>query len=79
MYAAPVVFVDYQRADYGGPSDELLQYYFVFLREKQSRDGMGTDVISRVLRLCRVSSMVHAIVTASPQTQCIVLCVKYTP
>lgn len=52
---APVVFVDYQRLDYGQPGNELLEYYFVFLREKQSRNSMGTDVITRVLRLCRVS------------------------
>ena len=49
---APVVFVDFERINYASGEDEaLLQYYFVFLREKQASQ---MDVISRVLRICRV-------------------------
>ena len=56
-HTAPVVFVDYQRIDYG-QDNELLQYYFVFLREKQAMDG-SNEVLSRVLRLCRVRRHTH--------------------
>ena len=55
--SVPVVFVDYRRMDYAatqpGQSEELLQFYFVFLRENNIV-SQRTGVISNVIRLCRV-------------------------
>ena len=53
--AGPLAFVDYQRADY--PSDDGYRFYFVFLRERLwvQDNGDDTEVITRVVRLCRVN------------------------
>jgi hypothetical protein len=58
-FSAPVVFVDFERINYAPPNgqdEKLLQFYFVFLREKRASQ---TDVISRVLRICRVRGIKH--------------------
>ena len=58
------MFVDFERINYAtseaGQDEALLQYYFVFLREKEASK---TDVLSRVLRLCRVRIVVNGVRT----------------
>ena len=57
------MFVDFERINYAtspGQDESLLQYYFVFLREKEASQ---TDVLSRVLRLCRVRIVVNGVRT----------------